>query len=121
MTVVILEHAPGEGPHAVGGALAAARLDTRVYRAWAGDLPEDLAGVDAVVVVGGPPRRATATKAPSWPCCATPWSRRCPYSGSVSARDCSPGRPATPPDSRPPPRPAPLPQPLARARPRPHP
>ncbi|WP_412075749.1 methyltransferase type 11 [Streptomyces xanthophaeus] len=55
MTVVILEHAPGEGPHAVRGALAAARLDTRVYRAWAGDLPEDLAGVDAVVVVGGPP------------------------------------------------------------------
>ncbi|MFD9366141.1 methyltransferase domain-containing protein [Streptomyces sp. NPDC060020] len=53
MAVVILEHAPAGSPVAVGAALAAARLDIRVYRAGEGDLPEDLTGVDAVVVTGG--------------------------------------------------------------------
>ncbi|MFD7095534.1 methyltransferase domain-containing protein [Streptomyces xanthophaeus] len=54
MAVVILEHTQGEAPGALGGALAAARLDVRAYRAWAGELPDGLGGVDALVLADGP-------------------------------------------------------------------
>ncbi|WP_246144549.1 type 1 glutamine amidotransferase [Actinacidiphila oryziradicis] len=46
---------PGEGPYAIGTALEAAGLGMRVCRVWAGDpVPEDLTGVEALVVMGGP-------------------------------------------------------------------
>ncbi|MFD9407482.1 methyltransferase domain-containing protein [Streptomyces sp. NPDC059989] len=61
MAVVILQHTPGARPHALGAAVQAAGLDLRAYRAWTGDLPDDLAGVDALVVTGGPqPARSAA-------------------------------------------------------------
>ncbi|MFG2875435.1 methyltransferase domain-containing protein [Streptomyces sp. NPDC048337] len=54
MAVVILQHTPEARPHALCAAVAAAGLDLRAYRAWTGDLPDDLAGVDALVVADGP-------------------------------------------------------------------
>ncbi|MEE1799757.1 methyltransferase domain-containing protein [Streptomyces sp. JV176] len=53
--VLVVQHARGEGPYAIGEALAAAGLPVRLCRVWAGDpLPESLAGVEALVVMGGP-------------------------------------------------------------------
>ncbi|MFJ6723196.1 methyltransferase type 11, partial [Streptomyces sp. NPDC091259] len=54
MAVVILQHTPGVAPHAFVVATEAAGLDLRVHRVWAGDLPGDLTGVDALVVTGDP-------------------------------------------------------------------
>ncbi|MEJ8640943.1 type 1 glutamine amidotransferase [Streptomyces sp. MS1.HAVA.3] len=57
MTVVILQHAPGAGrppAPAIGAALEAAGLDVRVYGTGTGDLPDDLTGVDALVVADSP-------------------------------------------------------------------
>ncbi|MFJ6758645.1 methyltransferase domain-containing protein [Streptomyces sp. NPDC091273] len=65
MAVVILQHAPAEAPSTVGAALAAARLDLRVYQAGEDDLPEDLTGVDAVVVTGGAARIRSGGSAPA--------------------------------------------------------
>ncbi|MFE3737868.1 methyltransferase domain-containing protein [Streptomyces sp. NPDC059134] len=53
--VLVVQHVRGEGPYAIGEALAAAGLPMRLCRVWAGDpLPESLAGVEALVVMGGP-------------------------------------------------------------------
>ena len=55
MGVLVVQHVRGEGPYAIGAALEAAGLRMRLCRVWAGDpLPEDLTGVDALVVMGGP-------------------------------------------------------------------
>ncbi|WP_330279575.1 methyltransferase domain-containing protein [Streptomyces sp. NBC_00056] len=55
MGVLVVQHVRAEGPHAIGEALVAAGLRLRVCRVWAGDpLPESLAGVEALVVMGGP-------------------------------------------------------------------
>lgn len=55
MAVLVVEHVPGEGPYAIGPALDAAGLRTRLCRVWAGDvLPESLVGIKALVVMGGP-------------------------------------------------------------------
>ncbi|MEV8405343.1 methyltransferase domain-containing protein [Streptomyces niveus] len=55
MAVLVVEHVPGEGPYAIGPALDAAGLRTRLCRVWADDaLPESLAGIEALVVMGGP-------------------------------------------------------------------
>ncbi|WP_435861843.1 methyltransferase domain-containing protein [Streptomyces niveus] len=55
MAVLVVEHVPGEGPYAIGPALDAAGLRTRLCRVWAGDvLPESLVGIEALVVMGGP-------------------------------------------------------------------
>ncbi|MFI9052079.1 methyltransferase domain-containing protein [Streptomyces sp. NPDC053427] len=55
MTVLVVEHVPGEGPYAIGEAIAAAGLRMRVCRVWAGDpVPGSLDGVAALVVMGGP-------------------------------------------------------------------
>ncbi|GGJ92111.1 hypothetical protein GCM10011583_24450 [Streptomyces camponoticapitis] len=55
MAVLVVQHVPGEGPYAIGAALDAAGLRTRLCRVWAGDpLPESLVGVEALVVMGGP-------------------------------------------------------------------
>ncbi|MFB7756649.1 hypothetical protein ACFC18_44805 [Streptomyces sp. NPDC056121] len=51
--VPVVQHVRAEGSHATGEALVTAGL--RVCRVWAGDpLPESLAGVEALVVTGGP-------------------------------------------------------------------
>ncbi|MEU5054530.1 MULTISPECIES: type 1 glutamine amidotransferase [unclassified Streptomyces] len=51
----MVQHVRAEGPYALGEALVAAGLRLRVCRVWAGDpLPESLAGVEALVVMGGP-------------------------------------------------------------------
>ncbi|MGW2328382.1 methyltransferase domain-containing protein [Streptomyces sp. NPDC001700] len=53
--VLIVEHAPQEGPYAMGTALEAAGLPIRACRTWAGDpVPESLGGAAALVVMGGP-------------------------------------------------------------------
>ncbi|AEM83031.1 methyltransferase domain-containing protein [Streptomyces violaceusniger] len=53
--VLVVEHMPHEGPYALGTALAAAGLPVRVCRTWAGDaVPDTLADVVALVVMGGP-------------------------------------------------------------------
>ncbi|MFF4432679.1 methyltransferase domain-containing protein [Streptomyces sp. NPDC001513] len=65
MAVVVLQHAPAGVPSAVDAALEAARLDIRIYRAAEGDLPEDLTGVDAVVVTGTAARIPTGESSPS--------------------------------------------------------
>ncbi|MEU0955786.1 methyltransferase domain-containing protein [Streptomyces niveus] len=58
MTVLVVQHVPGEGPYAVGDALEAAGLEIRRCRVWAGesvpDGPDGLDGVAALVVMGGP-------------------------------------------------------------------
>lgn len=72
MAVVIVQFAPEEHLGAVHAALEAAALDTRVFRAWDGELPDGLVGVDALVVTGGPAtaggvellRRALAAEVP---------------------------------------------------------
>ncbi|MFC8517248.1 methyltransferase domain-containing protein [Streptomyces sp. NPDC057257] len=52
--IQIVEHAPHEGPYALGTALAAAGLPTRVCRTWAGDpVPETADDIVALVVMGG--------------------------------------------------------------------
>ncbi|MFE7278352.1 methyltransferase domain-containing protein [Streptomyces sp. NPDC057623] len=53
--VLVVQHAPHEGPYAIGTALAAAGLPVRVCRTWAGDpVPESPTGLAALVVMGGP-------------------------------------------------------------------
>ncbi|MEV7391974.1 methyltransferase domain-containing protein [Streptomyces sp. NPDC091215] len=53
--IQIVEHAPGEGPYAIGTALEAAGLPVRVCRAWAGDrVPEAVDDLVGLVVMGGP-------------------------------------------------------------------
>ncbi|MDA5280878.1 methyltransferase domain-containing protein [Streptomyces sp. Isolate_45] len=54
MAVVVLQHTPGADPPVIGAAVEAVGLDLRAYRAWAGHLPDDLTGVDGLVVTGGP-------------------------------------------------------------------
>ncbi|MGI5460249.1 methyltransferase domain-containing protein [Streptomyces sp. CA-249302] len=52
--IQIVEHAPQEGPYALGTALEAAGLPTRVCRTWAGDpVPETADDIVALVVMGG--------------------------------------------------------------------
>ncbi|MFD6971331.1 methyltransferase domain-containing protein [Streptomyces sp. NPDC059949] len=63
MTVVILQHTPGAGrppARAIGAALEAAGLDVRIYGTGAGGLPDDLTGVDALVVTDGPEATCSA-------------------------------------------------------------
>ncbi|WP_374777528.1 gamma-glutamyl-gamma-aminobutyrate hydrolase family protein [Streptomyces sp. NBC_01310] len=63
MTVVILQHPPGAGrppARAISAALEAAGLDVRVYGTGAGDLPVDLAGVDALMVTDSPEATCSA-------------------------------------------------------------
>ncbi|MFJ8490037.1 methyltransferase domain-containing protein [Streptomyces sp. NPDC094038] len=53
--IQIVEHAPQEGPYAIGTALEAAGLPMRVCRAWAGDrVPEMVDDLVGLVVMGGP-------------------------------------------------------------------
>ncbi|MFC0058183.1 type 1 glutamine amidotransferase [Streptomyces actinomycinicus] len=53
--VLVLEHAPQEGPYALASALEAAGLPVRVCRTWAGEeVPDTLADAVALVVMGGP-------------------------------------------------------------------
>ncbi|MFJ6892505.1 methyltransferase domain-containing protein [Streptomyces hokutonensis] len=52
--IQIVEHAPHEGPYAVGVALRAAGLPTRVCRTWAGDpVPDTADDLVGLVVMGG--------------------------------------------------------------------
>lgn len=52
--IQIVEHAPHEGPYAIGVALRAAGLPTRVCRTWAGDpVPETADDLVGLVVMGG--------------------------------------------------------------------
>ena len=54
MTVLVVEHARDEGPYRLGDALAAAGLHMRLCQVWAGDpVPQSVADVDALVVMGG--------------------------------------------------------------------
>lgn len=54
--IQIVEHAPHEGPCAVGAALASAGLPSRVCRTWAGDpVPETADDLVGLVVLDGPP------------------------------------------------------------------
>ncbi|MEU3838679.1 methyltransferase domain-containing protein [Streptomyces sp. NPDC028635] len=60
--VLVLEHAPQEGPSAVATALEAAGLKLRVCRPWAGDaVPATLADTVALVLMGA--RRPTRDEA----------------------------------------------------------
>ncbi|MEV5878281.1 methyltransferase domain-containing protein [Streptomyces sp. NPDC052101] len=53
--IQVLEHTPQEGPYAVGAALGAAGLPTRVCRTWAGDrVPDTVDDMVALVVTGEP-------------------------------------------------------------------
>jgi GMP synthase-like glutamine amidotransferase/SAM-dependent methyltransferase len=55
VAVLVVEHAAGEGPYAVGDALRRAGLELRRCRADLGEpLPEELLDTDALVVLGGP-------------------------------------------------------------------
>ncbi|MCA1222774.1 type 1 glutamine amidotransferase [Streptomyces sp. 8L] len=55
MDVLVVQHVPGEETYAIGEALRARGLRLRVCRMWEGDpLPSGLAGVRALVVMGGP-------------------------------------------------------------------
>ncbi|MFE2939241.1 methyltransferase domain-containing protein [Streptomyces sp. NPDC059255] len=55
MAVLVVQHGREEGPYAIGEALAAAGLRVRLCRVAAGDpLPGSLAGVEALVITGGP-------------------------------------------------------------------
>ncbi|MFE9604276.1 methyltransferase domain-containing protein [Streptomyces hokutonensis] len=52
--IQIVEYAPHEGPYAIGVALRAAGLPTRVCRTWAGDpVPETADDLVGLVVMGG--------------------------------------------------------------------
>jgi GMP synthase-like glutamine amidotransferase/SAM-dependent methyltransferase len=52
--IQIVEHAPKEGPYALGAALEAAGLPTRVCRTWAGDrVPDTADDLVGLVVMGG--------------------------------------------------------------------
>lgn len=52
--IQIVEHAPQEGPYAIGTAIEAAGLPTRVCRTWAGDpVPDTADGLVGLVVMGG--------------------------------------------------------------------
>lgn len=52
--IQIVEHAPQEGPYAIGTAIAAAGLPMRVCRTWAGDsVPETADDLVGLVVMGG--------------------------------------------------------------------
>jgi GMP synthase-like glutamine amidotransferase len=52
--IQIVEHAPKEGPYALGAALEAAGLPTRVCRTWAGDrVPDTTDDLVGLVVMGG--------------------------------------------------------------------
>lgn len=53
--VLVVEHAPQEGPYAIGTALEAAGLPVRTCRTWAGDpVPDSLGDAAALVLMGGP-------------------------------------------------------------------
>ncbi|MFJ6081489.1 methyltransferase domain-containing protein [Streptomyces sp. NPDC092369] len=53
--IQVVEHARGEGPYAVGAALAAAGLPYRICRTWAGEpVPDSVEGLAGLVVMGGP-------------------------------------------------------------------
>ncbi|MFE4957976.1 methyltransferase domain-containing protein [Streptomyces sp. NPDC056653] len=53
--VLVVEHAPQEGPYVIGTALEAAGLPVRTCRTWAGDPVRDSLGhAAALVVMGGP-------------------------------------------------------------------
>lgn len=53
--IQVVEHAPQEGPYAIGTALVATGLPVRVCRTWAGDrVPETAEDLVALVVMGGP-------------------------------------------------------------------
>ena len=53
--IQIVEHAPHEGSYALGAALEAAGLPTRVCRTWAGDqVPDTADDLVGLVVLGGP-------------------------------------------------------------------
>ncbi|MFF7469185.1 methyltransferase domain-containing protein [Streptomyces sp. NPDC008092] len=53
--IQIVEHAPGEGPYAIGTAIEAAGLPVRVCRTWAGDrVPDTVDDLVGLVVLGGP-------------------------------------------------------------------
>ncbi|RPK48312.1 glutamine amidotransferase [Streptomyces sp. ADI93-02] len=53
--VLVVQHTPHEGPHALWTALEAAGLPVRACRAWAGDpVPSSPAGPAALVVTGEP-------------------------------------------------------------------
>ncbi|MFJ7996587.1 methyltransferase domain-containing protein [Streptomyces sp. NPDC096310] len=55
MAVLMVQHGREGGPYAIGEVLAAAGLRVRLCRVRAGDpLPESLAGVEALVIAGGP-------------------------------------------------------------------
>ncbi|MFC1410207.1 methyltransferase domain-containing protein [Streptacidiphilus sp. N1-12] len=55
MSVLVVQHVPGEGPYVIGTALENAGLRLRHCRVWAGDpVPADLEGVEALVLMGGP-------------------------------------------------------------------
>ena len=57
---LVVQHVAPEGPYAVGDALAAAGVDVTVCRVFAGDpVPEEVDGLDGVVVMGGPMSAAT--------------------------------------------------------------
>lgn len=52
--IQIVEHAPREGPYAIGAAIEAAGLPTRVCRTWAGDpVPDTADDLVGLVVMGG--------------------------------------------------------------------
>ncbi|MEV6507636.1 methyltransferase domain-containing protein [Streptomyces sp. NPDC051642] len=52
--IQIVEHAPQEGPYAIGAAMEAAGLPTRVCRTWAGDpVPDTADDLVGLVVMGG--------------------------------------------------------------------
>ncbi|WP_328675167.1 methyltransferase domain-containing protein [Streptomyces sp. NBC_00343] len=52
--IQIVEHAPQEGPYAIGAAIEAAGLPTRVCRTWAGDpVPDTADDLVGLVVMGG--------------------------------------------------------------------
>ncbi|MGV4981033.1 methyltransferase domain-containing protein [Streptomyces sp. NRAIS4] len=53
--IQIVEHAPQEGPYAIGDAVGAAGLPVRVCRTWAGDrVPDTVDDMVALIVTGGP-------------------------------------------------------------------
>ncbi|SEG76854.1 GMP synthase-Glutamine amidotransferase [Actinacidiphila yanglinensis] len=69
MGVLVVQYGPAQRPPAVGAALETAGLEVRACRVGAGDpLPSSLAGVQAVVVAGGPdPARGEAEGGEGFP------------------------------------------------------